>query len=193
MEGKKLGLLLLSGGIDSPVAGFLVRRAGFRLAAVHFSSEPFVGPEIEEKCRVLAGKIGAEQFLAENIGKELEGIANKCRYSLYYVLQKRLLLRKAEGIAARIGADFLVTGENIGQVSSQTLSNMAVIDRAVGIPVARPLISFDKEEIVSIARRLGTFEISKGPEACCVLGPKHPATFSRLEEVLGEEQRLKYS
>ncbi|MFH0961488.1 MAG: hypothetical protein V1820_02290 [archaeon] len=191
MEEKKLGLLLLSGGIDSPVAGFLVKRAGFRLAAVHFSSEPFVGPEIEEKCGVLAKKIGAEEFLAENVGKDLEELASKCKYSLYYVLQKRLLLRRADKIAGKIGADFLVTGENLGQVSSQTLSNLAVIDSATRLPIARPLISFDKEEIIAIARKLGTFEISKGPEACCVLGPKHPATFSNIGQVLEEEQKLK--
>lgn len=151
---------------------------------------PFVGPEVEEKCRVLSSALGVSGFFSEDIGKDLESIATNCKYSLYFVLQKRLFLRRAELLAKRIGAGFLVTGDSIGQVSSQTLQNLSVIDSAVKIPVARPLVSFDKEETISIARKIGTYDISKGPEACCALGPRHPATYCTIEEILFEEKKL---
>ncbi len=189
--GGEKGLLLLSGGIDSPVAGWMAIRAGARIAAVHFSSEPFVGPEVEGKCRVLAQKIGLSEFESVPIGALLEKLARDAKFELYYVLQKRLMLRLAGEVARRVGATFLVTGENLGQVSSQTMRNLEAIDSAAPLPVARPLIGMDKEEIVAMAKRIGTFEISKGPEACCVLGPKHPSTAASPADALAEEERLK--
>lgn len=184
------GMLLLSGGFDSPVAGWLVKRAGHQLAAVHFGSEPFVGREVEDRCRVIAEKLGMQDFTVIELGKELERLANSGHYRLYYVLQKRLMVGLACGLARKKGCSFLVTGENLGQVSSQTLKNLSVIDAAAELPVARPLISFDKEDIIAIARKIGTYEISKGPEACCALGPKHPATASRLADVLAAEEEI---
>jgi thiamine biosynthesis protein ThiI len=184
------GLLLLSGGIDSPVAGWMVKRAGHELAAVHFASEPFVGPEVAEKCGTLCGKIGISDFSIVQIGEILEGVAKEAPFTLYYVLQKRLILKLAEKMAKGKGCSFLVTGENLGQVSSQTLRNLSVINSATRIPIVRPLVAFDKEEIIKIARKIGTFEISKGPEACCVLGPKHPATGADLKSVLEAEETL---
>jgi thiamine biosynthesis protein ThiI len=189
-EEKPKGLLLLSGGIDSPVAGWMVMRAGYPLAAVHFSSEPFVGPEVAGKCAVICEKIGIKEFEAIDIGRMLERMAAEGKFDFYFVLQKRLMLRLACRAAARLGCSFLVTGENLGQVSSQTLRNLYAINPASSLPVVRPLISFNKEDIISIARKIGTFEISKGPEACCVLGPKHPSTAARLGDVIEAERLL---
>jgi thiamine biosynthesis protein ThiI len=109
---------------------------------------------------------------------------------LYFVLSKRLMVRIAEAIARREGCGYLLTGESLGQVSSQTLPNLRAIDAASTIIVLRPLIGFDKDETVRIAREIGTFEISEGPEICDLLGPAHPATRASLEQVLAEEARL---
>lgn len=183
-------LLLISGGFDSPVAGYLMQQKGAEIIAVHFSYEPFTdnGPEIKSKraCDML----GFEKFIVVNISKECEQIAKNCNHKLYFVLTKRLMLRKAEEIAKKESCDFLITGENLAQVSSQTLSNLRSITDAVKIQVIRPLLTYDKEEIIKIARDIGTYEISIGPEVCDVLGPKHPATRSKLEEVKLEEEKL---
>ena len=100
------------------------------------------------------------------------------------------MLRIAEAFAERGRHDFLLTGENMGQVSSQTLENLYVIDRAVSIPILRPLVGYDKLEIVNLAARIGTYEISRGPEVCDVLGPKHPSTAAHLQTILEEEGKL---
>jgi thiamine biosynthesis protein ThiI len=101
-----------------------------------------------------------------------------------------MMVRVAEAVARRDGYSFLVTGENLGQVSSQTLQNLTVIDNAAGIPVLRPLLGFDKQEIISVAKTLGTYETSKGPEICDALGPDKPSTGATLPEILQEETNL---
>ncbi len=182
-------LLLLSGGIDSPVAGILAKRAGLEVSAIHFSSEPLVGPDTRVRCEKLAEFIGMPLH-TENISKDLERLANSGKYALYFVLQKRLFLRRAGKFARIRGIPALITGDSVGQVSSQTLTNLSVVDSATDLPVIRPLISMDKEETISLARKFGTLELSRGPEACCVLGPKHPATGARLEDILSIEEGL---
>lgn len=182
-------LLLLSGGIDSPVAGILAKRAGLEISSIHFSSEPLIGPDTRIRCEKLAEFMGMPLH-TENISKNLERLANSGKYSLYFVLQKRLLLRRAGEFAKNNGMSALITGDSIGQVSSQTLTNLSVVDSATDLPVIRPLISMDKEETISLARKFGTLELSRGPEACCILGPKHPATGARLADVLSSEREL---
>jgi len=182
-------LLLLSGGIDSPVAGLLAKRAGLEVSAIHFSSEPLVGPDTRIRCEKLADFMGIPLH-TENISGDLETLANSEKYSLYFVLQKRLFLRRAGEFARIRGIPALITGDSIGQVSSQTLTNLSVVDSATPLPVLRPLISMDKEETIALARKFGTLELSRGPEACCVLGPKHPATGARLGDVLSIERNL---
>jgi thiamine biosynthesis protein ThiI len=183
------GLLLLSGGIDSPVAGHTVASHGYPVSSLHFSLEPFTDDSPEGKSRLIARALGFP-FMVCRAGNLLESIARHCAHRYYFVLSKRFMLRIAEAHARNIGCDFLVTGENMGQVSSQTLENLAVIDRAVSMPVLRPLIGHDKQEIVDRARGIGTYEVSCGPEVCDVLGPRHPATASRLEVIESEEARL---
>ncbi|MBI1973231.1 tRNA 4-thiouridine(8) synthase ThiI, partial [Candidatus Micrarchaeota archaeon] len=152
-------LLLLSGGFDSPVAGCLLRERGFRVGAVHFKNQ-LAGKQPEEKARKLAVMLGFQPFVVDDITQELQRIAGTCDKRYYFVLQKRLMLRRAAGIARRRGFSFLATGESLAQVSSQTARNLAAINQAAPIPVLRPLIGFDKNEIISIAKHAGTYETS---------------------------------
>ncbi len=184
------GLLLISGGFDSPVSGYLMQQKGVEIIAVHFSYEPFTDNSPEIKSREASKLLGFKKFISVNISKECEEIAKKCNHRLYFVLTKRLMLKKAEEIAKKENCEFLITGENLAQVSSQTLTNLRSITNAVKIKVIRPLLTYDKEEIIKIAREIGTYEISKGPEVCDILGPKYPATSSDLNEILLEEQKI---
>lgn len=182
-------LLLLSGGIDSPVAGHLLKKKGFPLEAIHFSLEPYTDSEPEDKSRALAKKLGLP-FHVMSISREVKQIVDKCDRRFYFILMKRDMFRKAEALARKLSCKALATGESLGQVSSQTLENLRAIDSSVSIPVLRPLIAMDKQEIVSIAEKIGTFETSKGKEACDVLGPEHPATKATLDQVLEQEKLL---
>lgn len=184
------GLLLISGGFDSPVAGYLMQQKEVEVLAIHFSYEPFTDNNPELKSKAAVEKLNFKKLIVVNISKEIQEIASKCNHRLYYVLTKRLMLRKAEEIAKKENCDFLITGEALGQVGSQTLKNMESITNAVKILVIRPVLTYDKEEILKIAREIDTYELSKGPEVCDCLGPKHPATKSNLEEVRSEESKL---
>jgi len=186
----KKALLLLSGGIDSPVAGHLAAQRGLDVFAVHFSLEPITDDAAAVKCRRLAERLGLSRLVVVTVGPAFAEVAETCDKKLYFVLSKRLMVRIAEALARREGCDFLLTGESLGQVSSQTLQNLRAIDPAASMVVLRPLIGFDKEETVRIARDIGTFEISQGPEICDLLGPTHPATRAALDRVLAAEARL---
>ncbi|MHB8606149.1 MAG: asparagine synthase-related protein [Thermoplasmatota archaeon] len=187
---QRRALLLLSGGIDSPVAGHVLREQGFALEAVHFSLEPFTDDAAEEKAARLAAHIGISRLTVVPAGPLFAELTKHADHRLYFVLSKRLMVRIAAELARSRGIPFLATGENLGQVSSQTLTNLAAIDAAAPIPVLRPLLALDKLDIVRVAERIETFEISKGPEVCDVLGPKYPSTSARLDRVLTEEARL---
>lgn len=184
------GILLLSGGFDSPVAGYMMQKKGVEIIAVHFSTDPFTDNEPEKKCRKLSKMLGFKKLYIVNTGKEFVRISKECDHRLYFVLTKRLMVRIAEKIAEKESADFLITGENLGQVSSQTLQNLDVITRAAKYPIVRPLLCMDKEEIIKKSLELDTFEISKGPEICEILGPVNPATKARIENVEKEEKKI---
>lgn len=184
------GLLLLSGGFDSPVAGHLMKEQGLEIDAIHFSLEPITDDAAEKKCIRLAEVLGLNKVYVARAGDALAKLASKSARRYYFVLSKRFMVRVAEKIARRDGYGFLVTGENLGQVSSQTLQNLTVIDSVASIPVLRPIIGLDKQEIIAIAKRLGTYEISKGPEICDVLGPEKPATAATLPAILEEEAKI---
>ena len=184
-------LLLLSGGYDSPIAGYKLKQLGFKIAAIHFSQEPFTDSSHEEKALTLAKMFNFKPFYVVNIGKQLLYISETCQLRLYFVLMKRFMYRIATRIAQLEGAEFLASGDSLGQVSSQTLSNMTVIDTALtGIPILRPILSYSKMEIIDMIRQVGTYEISSGPESCDRLGPKHPETHAKLEKILDEEKLL---
>ena len=183
-------VLLLSGGIDSPVAGWVMKQKGLEITPVHFANYPFTEKEPEEKSQRIVETLGFGKLIVNDLGKEFSRIASLCNHRYYFVLSKRLMLREAEKTAKALGAKFLVTGENLGQVSSQTLKNLAVITKAVKTPVLRPLLAFEKQEIIDLAKKIGTYEISSGKEHCDALGPKHPSTGVSEEKVLAEEQKL---
>lgn len=184
------GLLLLSGGFDSPVAGFLLRQKGLDLLALHASYEPVTDDASVQKAFRLAGHLGISELVVVRAGDAFKEVVRRCAHKLYFVITKRLLLRVASEVAIRQGCAYVITGESLGQVSSQTLQNLSVINEASRIPVLRPLIGFDKQEIIDRARAIGTYEISVGPELCDILGPRHPSTQARIEEVEREEGKV---
>ncbi len=180
---------LISGGIDSPVAAHRILQRGCRLIFVHFHSAPYLDKTSQEKVRQLVTTLTRHQFQSRlymvpfgEIQRQIVAAVNR---PLRVILYRRMMLRIAEGLARKEKAKALVTGESLGQVASQTLENMAVIQQAATLPILRPLVGMDKQEIIDQARRIGTFEISSIPDQdCCQLFvPKHPATKARFDEV----------
>lgn len=184
------GVLLLSGGFDSPVAGHLLGRQGLNLVAAHFSLEPITDDAAAVKSRTLCGILGVPSLYVVRVGEAFAEVAHAASRRFYFVLTKRLMVRLADAIADREHADVLVTGENLGQVSSQTLASLRAIDAVARHPILRPLIGFDKQEIIDRAKVIGTYEISKGPEICDLLGPPRPSTHARLDQILSEETKF---
>ncbi len=192
-------LLLLSGGFDSPVAGYLMMKRGIELEMIHFHSPPFTSERAKQKVldltRVLASygasiKVHLVPFttLQQEIFKAIPE-----RYAM--TVMRRVMLRVSEQICEREGILALTTGESLGQVASQTLASMHVINEVTNIPVLRPLVSFDKEEIINYAKRIGTYDISIRPyEDCCtIFVPKSPATNPRRDHVQKFESEVDFS
>ncbi len=189
------GILLLSGGIDSPVAGYLLGRQGVDLVAVHFDAALSDRPSESDKVLKLMGQM--DHALDTNMtkmvvrhGEVLNTLAEKCGSSLTCVLCRRVMLRVASKFADSMDASFIVTGESLGQVASQTLMNIFVEEEAASVPVLRPLIGMDKVEIERIAKEIGTYEISVSTGSCCEYAPDRPSTHASLEAVLEEESRV---
>ena len=187
---------LLSGGIDSPVAAWRMMKRGCRVGFVHFHSVPYLPPTSQAKARALVERLSQWQYASRlalvPFGEIQREVVLSVPPPARVVIYRRLMVRIAEALARRWGAQALVTGESLGQVASQTLSNIACIDEVARMPVFRPLIGMDKLEITDEARRLGTFEISIEPDAdCCTLFvPRHPATRMSVEEAHAVEARL---
>ena len=188
--------VLLSGGIDSPVAGYMIAKRGVELECIHFFSYPYTSERAKEKVLELAKLMTkyCGRMTVDVVGftEIQEAIRDHCREEYFTIIMRRFMMRISEAIARDHGAKCLVTGENLGQVASQTMDAMAVTGAVVHMPMFHPLIGMDKEEIVSIARRIGTLETSILPyEDCCtVFTPKHPKTKPVLEAVEVEEARL---
>ena len=192
------GLLLLSGGIDSPVAGYMMAKRGLRLDAIHFESFPYTSERAREKVLELAsivaeysGDIFVHVVSLTHIQEEL---VKACEEDYFTLLLRRYMMTIAERVAKETECLALITGESLGQVASQTMQALAVTDNAVDMPVFRPCIGMDKEEIVQISRAIGAFETSIQPyEDCCtVFTPKHPKTKPVLEKVKAEEDKLDF-
>ena len=187
---------LLSGGIDSPVAAWRLMRRGCRVLLVHFHSYPILSRASQEKARELARVLAGFQFHSRlflvPFGEIQQQVTLSVAPPLRVVIYRRLMMRIAEQIALRNRAQALVTGEVVGQVASQTLENLASINAVVTMPVLRPLIGLDKDEITAEAQRLGTYEISIIPDQdCCTLfTPRHPATKARASDVERAEATL---
>ncbi|MEU6425397.1 tRNA uracil 4-sulfurtransferase ThiI [Microbispora sp. NPDC046973] len=189
-------LALLSGGIDSPVAAYRMMRRGLRVDFLHFSGIPFTTSESIYKAYALVRNLdkfqGKSRLWVVPFGKAQQSIRNSGQDRLAVIAQRRLMLKTAEEVAHRIHAEALVTGDSLGQVSSQTLANITAQDHAVDLPILRPLIGLDKTEIMAEARRIGTLEISELPdEDCCtLLAPRQAETRAKIEDLKQIERRL---
>ena len=187
---------LLSGGIDSPVAAWRMIKRGCRVRFIHFHSYPILSRTSQDKVAEIAALLTRSQFQSRlyvvAFGEIQQQVVLAVPPRLRVVIYRRLMLRIAERIARASGSLALVTGEAVGQVASQTLDNMAVIDAASSLPVLRPLVGMDKDEIIHEAQRLGTYEVSIIPdEDCCTLfTPKHPATRASARQVAEAETAL---
>lgn len=190
------GLVLLSGGIDSPVAAWMMAKRGMVIEAVHFHSYPYTSERAYEKvkdlARILASYMGRIRIHSINLLPIQEQIVANCPEEETTILVRRFMMRIAEQVARQTKSMMLITGENIGQVASQTAEALVVTDAAVQLPVMRPLIAMDKTDIMRIAQEIGTFETSIQPyEDCCtVFLPKHPKTKPRLEQIEASESKL---
>ena len=190
------GLLLLSGGIDSPVAGCMMAKRGMEIEALHFESFPYTSERAKEKVLQLAQEMC--EFCAKihvhviSLTPIQEEIRDKCDEDYFTILLRIFMMRLAERCARTYKCGALITGESLGQVASQTLAAIGVTDSVVNIPVFRPCIGLDKNEIVVEARRYGTFETSILPyEDCCtVFTPRHPKTQPKIEQVMAELNKL---
>ena len=186
----------MSGGIDSPVAGFMMAKRGVEISAVHYHSYPFTSERSEEKVKELASILsrytGKIKMFSVNILEIQKEINAKCKENEMTILSRRFMMRIAEKIALREGIHGLITGESLGQVASQTIQSLSVTNAAVNLPVFRPLIGLDKLDIVEIAKDIETYETSILPyEDCCtVFLPKHPVTKPKLEDIIKSEELL---
>ncbi len=188
--------LLLSGGIDSPVAGWMIAKRGVTVDAVHFNSPPYTSERARQKVLDLAGILseslcGIRMHVVPFTEIQMQ-IHEKCHEDYTTVIMRRYMMRIANEIAKREHSQGLITGESIGQVASQTMHALSCTDAVTDIPVFRPLIGFDKSEIIEIAQKIGTYETSNLPyEDCCtVFTPRHPATKPKMEIILEGESKL---
>ena len=187
MGGK--ALLMLSGGIDSPVAGYMIAKRGVELECVHFFAYPYTSELAKDKvlelARLMTRYCGRMTVNIVGFTEIQEAIRDNCPEEFFTLVMRRFMMKIAERIARDHGCGCLVTGENLGQVASQTMEAMAVTGACVDLPIFQPLIGMDKEEIVTRARQIGTMETSILPyEDCCtVFTPRHPLTKPRLSQV----------
>ena len=188
--------LLLSGGIDSPVAGWMIAKRGVQISAVHFHSYPYTSDRAKEKvldlARILSESCCGIRVHVIPFTKIQMEIHEKCPEEYTTLIMRRFMMRIAQRVAEKEHAEALITGESIGQVASQTMQALGTTDSVVTMPVFRPVIGFDKSEIIEVAEKIGTFETSSLPyEDCCtVFTPRHPATHPKMEKILEGEGKL---
>lgn len=186
---------LLSGGIDSPVAAYLLGKNGCEVTLLHMDNRPYSDDSNYEKAVDLKKRLEAELcreiplYVAPH-GPSQESIKNKCRGNLQCVMCKRIMLRVAKNLAQQTGADFISTGESLGQVASQTLQNIVAEEHELEFPIIRPLIGLDKLEIESIAKSIGTYEISIRKGVPCTIVPFRPATMTSIDLIVEQENLL---
>jgi len=190
------GAILLSGGIDSPVAAYMMAKRGLELESIHFFSYPYTSEQAKEKvielARLVSRYCGRMTVRVVGFTEIQEAIRDHCPEEYFTLIMRRFMMRIAERIAQRDGCGCLITGESLGQVASQTMEAMAATGAVCTMPVFRPVIGMDKEEIIAVARRIGTMETSILPyEDCCtVFTPKHPRTKPALDQVVAAEVAL---
>ena len=191
------GLVLLSGGIDSPVASFMMAKRGMCINFVTFHSFPFTSRQALEKIKeltdILSIYTGKTRLYSMNILKIQEAINTKTKKELATILTRRAMMRLAERLSETMNYHALITGESLGQVASQTMGGLTCTNASMErLPVFRPLIGMDKTEIIDIAKEIGTYEKSIEPfeDSCVIFAPKHPVTNPKLEDVLAEEAKI---
>ena len=188
--------LLLSGGIDSPVAGYMMAKRGLKLTGIHFFSPPYTGERAKQKVVQLAKELQAYcpgmKLHVVHFTEAQEAIRDACKEEFFTVIMRRMMMRVAYELMKKTRSSALITGESLGQVASQTVDALQLTDSVTNALVLRPLIGMDKDEIVQISRKIGTFETSIQPyEDCCtVFTPKHPKTRPTLQDILREEEKL---
>ena len=188
--------ILISGGIDSPVAAYMMAKRGLTLTAIHFASPPYTSPQSEEKVHELLRQVskfsGNITLFTVGFTEIQEQIRDNCPEDLFTLVMRRFMMRIAEKIAEKEDCKALITGESLGQVASQTLPALACTDAVVSMPVFRPLIGLDKDEIIAVSRKINTFDISIQPfEDCCtVFTPKHPKTKPQISILENAEMAL---
>ncbi len=194
-DDRPVGVLMISGGIDSPVAGYMMIQNGWDVVALHMDNRPYTDDREVDKAfdliRRLETATGREipKYMAPHKQNQLAIARNTDRH-MQCVLCRRMMWRTAEQLAKKVGAQALVTGENLGQVASQTLDNLGSHTDAVDIPMIRPLLGLDKNDIIEIAREIGTYEISTRPGLCCTIVPEKPTTHSDLDRTMKEESKI---
>ncbi len=188
--------ILISGGIDSPVAAYMMAKRGLVLNAIHFASPPYTSPQSEEKVHNLLRQVsrysGNITLFTVGFTEIQEEIRDKCPEELFTLIMRRFMMRISQRIAEREDCKALITGESLGQVASQTLNALACTDAVVSMPVFRPVIGLDKDEIIKVSRKIDTFDISIEPyEDCCtVFTPKHPKTKPQISVLENAEKAL---
>ena len=193
------GLLLLSGGIDSPVAAYMMARRGMKIAAIHFTSEPYTSEASREKvirlAKLLEDYAGSVRFYSVSLTEIQENIKKYCHEDYTTIIMRRFMMRIAEQIAGKYYYDCLITGESLGQVASQTIQAMQAVNDGIKLPVFRPCIGLDKYQSIETAEKIGTYATSIEPydDCCAIFTPKHPVTKPKLEKVLEEESRIEKS
>lgn len=191
-------MLLLSGGIDSPVAGYMMAKRGIDISAIHYVSPPYTSErarlKVERLCEKLSPWCGDTAFYCVPFTEIQETLRDNCPEELFTILMRRLMMEIAQRICEKKGISALITGESVGQVASQTMGAIVCTDNACRMPVFRPVIGMDKSEITEIARKIDTFDISIEPyEDCCtVFTPKHPKTKPSLEEVIAAQNSFDF-
>ncbi len=190
------GMLLISGGIDSPVAGHMIAKRGMTVDCVHFHSYPYTNLQAKEKVIELSKTLseytcGLNLYIIK-VTHIQEAIHKNCNGDYMVTLLRRFMMRLAERVAKKVGSQCLITGESLGQVASQTIEGMTSSGSVVNLPILRPLCGFDKNEIIERSRAMGAYDISIQPyEDCCtVFLPKHPVIKPKIEDVLAEESKL---
>ncbi|MBR9690234.1 hypothetical protein GOV08_00970 [Candidatus Woesearchaeota archaeon] len=191
----KKALSLISSGIDSPVATYLMTKKGLSVDCIHFDNQPFTDSRPREKT------VKQVEFLSKKLNKKIKlYIVNHGRHQAEFmrnankrygcIFCRRMMFKISQRIALKEKCRYLVTGENLGQVASQTLDNMAAADSAVNIPILRPLLTYDKQEIVDAAKEIGTYNISIEKGICCRAVPKSPITKAKIDIILYEEKKV---
>ncbi len=189
-------LLLLSGGIDSPVAGYMIAKRGVEISALYFHTYPFTSERANEKVKrlkeILEEYCSKIKLYSVNLLEVHKAIKEHCREEETTILARRFMMRIAEKLAKENGIEMLITGESLGQVASQTMKSMIVIENSIEMPILKPVIGMDKTEIIDRAKEIGTYETSILPydDCCSVFAPTHPLINPKLDSILISEEKL---